>query len=122
MDNRLVWCDLPVRNLDRAVTFYSKVFQTDLQRMAMPDGETAMFPFAPGAASVSLRTDGTPSTDDGALVYLDIGADLDDALARVWDAGGTVKFGKTGLPGDHGFMACILDTEGNRICLYSRTG
>jgi len=121
MNNRLVWCDLAVQNLDRAAVFYSKVFQVDLQRMPMPDGEMAMFPFEPGAAAVSLRTDGIPSAE-GALVYLDVGEDLDAALARVRDAGGAVKLGKTGLPGDHGFMACILDTEGNRVGLYSRTG
>jgi predicted enzyme related to lactoylglutathione lyase len=44
-----------------------------------------------------------------------------ETLARVPAAGGTVVLPKTEI-GPHGFIAHILDTEGNRIGLHSLHG
>ena len=43
-----------------------------------------------------------------------------DVLARVEAAGGTVLEGKKEIAEGYGFMAIILDTEGNRVALHSK--
>lgn len=122
MKNTLVWCDIPVKNLDRAVKFYSSVFGVEVKAMEMnkdpncPPMKVAFFPFAPGVASVALVEGRTPSMD-GPLVYLAGGADLAKPLGRVVAAGGKVLMPKTAM--GHGFLAHFQDTEGNRIALHS---
>jgi predicted enzyme related to lactoylglutathione lyase len=61
----------------------------------------------------------TPS-QQGALLFLSCGPDLSAALAKVEPAGGKVVLPKTLIPGgEAGYMAIILDTEGNRVGLHS---
>jgi predicted enzyme related to lactoylglutathione lyase len=52
------------------------------------------------------------------LVYLDAGDDIDGALGRVGELGGTALSPVIDL-GDQGRMALLLDTEGNRIALHA---
>lgn len=122
MENRVVWCDIPVQDLDRAMRFYSSVFEVELKPMkagadpSCPPLNVAFFPFAPGVASAALVEGGKPSVD-GPLVYLSGGEDLAVPLARVEAAGGKVLMPKTGM--GHGFLAHFQDSEGNRIALHS---
>ncbi len=61
-----------------------------------------------------------PSTD-GVLVYLTAhSGDLTNELSRVEAAGGKVLQPKTKISDEYGFMALIIDSEGNRIALHSR--
>jgi predicted enzyme related to lactoylglutathione lyase len=54
----------------------------------------------------------------GVLIYLNGGEDLSIPLAKVEENGGKVLVPKTNI-GENGFMAQVLDTEGNRIALHS---
>jgi len=54
---------------------------------------------------------------DGTVVYLDAGAALDDCLRLVEAAGGRVVLPRTDI-GDPGFIALVVDTEGNRVGLH----
>ena len=58
-------------------------------------------------------------TDKGTIIYLNGGEDLQPALERVAKAGGKIILPKTSL-GQNGFMAHFLDTEGNKMGLYSK--
>jgi hypothetical protein len=58
----------------------------------------------------------TPS-ESGALVYLDA-PDLDACIGRVEKAGGKVALSKTDI-GDPGFIAIVVDSEGNRVGLHT---
>jgi hypothetical protein len=53
------------------------------------------------------------------MVYLNCNGILDQALSRVSAAGGLVLLPKTEIPGGHGYMACLRDTEGNHVGLHS---
>ena len=64
--------------------------------------------------------DGVEPSDQGTTVYLNAGHDLGVHLARVEKAGGKVLMPKTDI-GENGFMAQILDTEGNKVALHSWT-
>lgn len=116
-ENLVVWADIPVKNMERAMEFYSKVLGVKLQVVECGDKKVAFFPFSPGVASGTLVEGGKPSLD-GALVYLSGGADLAKPLGRVEAAGGKVLMPKTKM-GENAFIAHFKDTEGNRVALHS---
>jgi len=118
MENIVVWFDIPVKNLKRAVEFYRKVLGVELQRMVQPV-PMAMFPFGPGVASGGLveSREISPSKQ-GTTVYLNGGKDLAGPLGKIEAAGGKVLQKKTAI-GEHGFIAYFEDTEGNRVGLHS---
>jgi len=45
--------------------------------------------------------------------------DLQNILNRVVNAGGTIMVPKMEISPEYGYMAVIMDTEGNRIGLHS---
>jgi predicted enzyme related to lactoylglutathione lyase len=120
MQNFGVWFDIPVKNLDRAMKFYSKVFGIEMQPIAMGPNKGAFFPMEPGVTSGDLveSKENAPS-DKGTVIYLNGGSDLSAPLNRIEAAGGKVLQGKTSI-GEHGFIAYFKDTEGNRVGLHSR--
>ena len=65
--------------------------------------------------------DGYKTSADGVLVYLTANSgDLANELTRVEDAGGKILQDKTQISEEHGFMAILIDSEGNRVALHSR--
>jgi predicted enzyme related to lactoylglutathione lyase len=55
------------------------------------------------------------------LVYFTAhSGDLSNELARVEAAGGKILVPRKEIGPDYGFMAVILDTEGNRVALHSK--
>ena len=47
--------------------------------------------------------------------------DVSTELERIENAGGSIVQGKTMISPDTGYMAIFIDSEGNRIALYSQT-
>ena len=56
----------------------------------------------------------------GVLIYLNVDGRIQDAINKVVPNGGSV-IQPTHSLGPHGFRAVVLDSEGNRIALHSRT-
>ena len=56
---------------------------------------------------------------DGAKIYLNANPDMVNVLAKVEQAGGKIVMPKTKISDEIGFMAFIIDTEGNNIGLHS---
>jgi len=117
------WFEIPVNDMDRAITFYNAVFQVNISKQAFGATEMGWFPFsndakgAPG--SLIKSTDNyTPSSSNGALIYL-TSTDVSDELSRIEVAGGEILQPKTQISKDHGYMALFKDTEGNRVALHS---
>ncbi len=119
MQNRVVWFDIAVSDLERAKEFYSKVFDVELIDNEMDPNKMSMFPFEPGVASGCLvqGPDYKPSAE-GATVYLNGGDDLSVPLSKVEAAGGKVLLDKMSI-GEYGFIAYFLDSEGNKVALHS---
>lgn len=117
--NQVVWFEIPVADMQRAKLFYETVLtlQLDEHRVGMlqmawfPMNETAM-----GATGSLVKGDGYEPSPEGALIYF-AAPDLDAAIERARQCGGTVIIGRTDI-GEHGFIALIRDTEGNRIGLH----
>lgn len=119
MSNAINWFELPAKNFDRAVKFYSEILDVELQLMDNPQMKMAFFPTKDqGVGGCVTHGNGNQPNAEGTLVYLNGGEDLGISLGRVERAGGSVVMPKTSI-GENGYMAVFLDTEGNRVALHS---
>lgn len=124
MKNAVNWFEIPVKNFDRAKTFYEALYQAEMSVSELPDFKIKMAFFPSdmelGAIGGSIvKGPNYKPSKIGALVYLNGGDDLSVILARVEESGGEIVMQKTSL-GSNGFMAQFLDTEGNKLALHSR--
>jgi uncharacterized protein len=119
MPNHIVWVDIPVLKLDRAIRFYSAILGTQVEKVDYPGMTIGSFPHKDGEAAGCLYVseDVKPSAD-GPLVYLNVHGRIDEAIEAVVPSGGKVLHAKESI-GPFGFRAVVLDTEGNRIALHS---
>src|ERR671919_417120 len=119
MADQIVWCDIPVLDLDRAVKFYSAVLGAEVKKQEFSGMTIGILPHNDGEVGGCLFTsaDNKPS-DRGILVYLSAHGRLDDAIAAVVPHGGKVLKPKHAI-GPFGSRAIILDSEGNRVALHS---
>lgn len=120
MANVINWFEIPAKNFERACEFYSKVLGGDVHRVESPN---KIMGFLPGTApdtvgGAVVKGEGYEPTSKGSMVYLNGGDDLAKPLARVEKAGGKITMPKTSI-GENGFMAILIDTEGNRVALHS---
>jgi predicted enzyme related to lactoylglutathione lyase len=124
MKSAISWFEIPSKDLDRATKFYEKIFGVSLIPMDMPNIKMRMFPVEDQMADIGgavVHSDGfhNPSATDGPLIYLNGNPDVQKVLDKVEAAGGTIMVPKTEISPEYGFMAVIIDTEGNRIGLHS---
>ena len=122
--NPVGWFEVPVTDMPRAMKFYETVFGFQLSHNVMGPLEMAWFPGGPDAAgsagSLVKHPEYYKPSTEGVLVYFSSRTgNLDDELARVAAAGGTVVQPKTLITEEYGYMALILDSEGNRVALHS---
>ncbi|PCJ94848.1 MAG: glyoxalase [Flavobacteriaceae bacterium] len=119
MTNAINWFEIPVTNFERAKKFYSSVLDTEITDAPMPNMKYGVFKYAVnGVGGGIIEAEGCKPSKDGVTIYLPGGDDLSEPLARVEAAGGTIIIPKTGI-GENGFMAQLIDTEGNRVALHS---
>jgi len=118
--NVCVWFEIPAADFDRAVRFYETVFETRLIRNKWDDADMAVFPHEQDAVGgCIMHGEGHKPAVDGCRIALASPVNLEIPLARVVKAGGSVAVGKTALGPDMGYFAEFLDTEGNRVGVYS---
>jgi predicted enzyme related to lactoylglutathione lyase len=122
MRNTVVWFDIPVTDMDRAIRFYEAVTQTGMQRLTLENGdETALFASQDSGVTGSLykSTQDKPS-EFGSRVYLNAEPSIDDWIKRVKSAGGRIAVEKTEIPKVGGYYAYFIDSEGNRVGLNAK--
>ena len=108
------WFEIPVADKGRAAEFYGNVLGEPLGTMDGPDGPMSVFMGAEGPAGALIEG---PCVDGGVRVYLNCD-DIDAALGRVAAAGGRVTQERTSI-GPFGFIATLIDTEGNTVSLHT---
>lgn len=120
MTNSINWFEIPVKNFDRAKKFYETLFDAPVQDMPHPDYKYGILPgdMQNGVSGGIVEGEGFVPSATGTLIYLNGGEDLNAPLGKVEKAGGKILLPKTSI-GANGFMAHILDTEGNKIALHS---
>ena len=120
MKNAINWFEIPATDFDRAVRFYSEIYDNDMPTRDMGHINMGFFSHEQGQVGGAVVSgEGYAPAIDGSKVYLNGGSDLRTVLDRVADAGGTVVMGKTEISPEIGFFAIFDDTEGNRIYLHS---
>ena len=124
MEHNLVgWFEIPVADMDRAKKFYESVFEIEISVHDLDGFVMGWFPSdpkKPGATGSLVKHEMyTPSLTDGVLIYFSC-KDVNNELKRVDALGGSILKPKTEIGGGHGFMALIIDSEGNRIALHSQ--
>ena len=124
MKNAISWFEIPTQDIGRAQKFYEAIFGITMMPMDMPNIKMRMFPLEDmmtdvGGAIVDSGGFHKPSATDGPLIYLQANPDVQIILDRVVAAGGSIMVPKTEISPEYGFMAVIIDTEGNRIGLHS---
>lgn len=124
MQNAISWFEIPASDLGRATKFYETIFGVTLAPLDLDNIKMRMFPVdSPesqvGGAVVDSGGFHKPSATDGPLIYLNGNPDVQIVLDKVEKAGGKIMVPKTEISPEYGFMAVIIDTEGNRIGLHS---
>ena len=118
--NPVGWFEIYVQDMDRAKAFYEKVFKVTLQPLASPGMHLLAFPMAsdaPGCAGALVRMEGRES-GGGTMIYFTC-EDCAVEAERAAQNGGSVFKGKFSI-GEYGFIALVIDPEGNMIGLHSR--
>ncbi len=125
--NPVGWFEIYVSDMARARTFYEAVFNIQMQPLPVPDGmeggfEMLMFPSdlenqALGCGGTLCRMEGFQPGMGGTLIYFSC-EDCGVEASRVAPAGGQVFREKFSIA-PYGFIALIVDTEGNMIGLHS---
>jgi predicted enzyme related to lactoylglutathione lyase len=118
MHHLVNWVELPVRDMERACRFSTRILGAELPRMELGGSQYALFPTEDrfNAGALVQGPDRVPAAG-GTLIYLDGGPDLSVILERVTKAGGKQVMEKTWLSREAGFAGLFVDTEGNRIGL-----
>lgn len=122
--NAVTWFEIPVSNFARAKKFYSKIFDFDMQENQMGDTLMGFFQcdfMQGGIGGAIVHSPDLKPGDNGSVVYLNGGEDLQKVLDRVESAGGTVLTQKALVSKEIGYTAFFLDTENNRLALHSRS-
>ena len=117
--NPVGWFEIYVQDMARAKAFYGAVFDVPFTRLESPI-ELWAFPMQPnalGAAGALAKIEGCGSGDNSVIVYFtcdDCGA----RAARAIEAGGQIHKAKMSI-GQYGYIALVIDSEGNMIGLHS---
>ena len=121
-ENALNWFEIAVGDINRAKKFYDTVFGMEMAQREMMGMSMAFFPTDDSTGKVSgalVQSEMHVPGTTGVLIYLNGNPDLAVALANVKDAGGEVVLPRTFVSDEVGYMAFIIDTEGNKVGLHS---
>ncbi|MCL1145933.1 VOC family protein [Shewanella marinintestina] len=119
----LVWGEIAVADMDRAVAFYSKHFDVSFHRETMNDMEMAVLETTDKeAATIGLvKHEMMQPSAYGSVLYLHLSPQLTPLVERISQAG--VKILLPVMPikdGECGFIALFEDSEGNTVGLWSK--
>ena len=121
--NPVGWFEIYVQDIARARKFYESVFQVKLEQFTSPETMEIemwgfpMFKDQTGCGGAIVKMKDVPSGGNSVLVYF-MCADCANEAGRVIAAGGELVRKKFAI-GQYGYIALVMDTEGNMIGLHS---
>lgn len=119
-NNRVVWFDIPVADLERAQVFYAAVLGIKVHREQFDGYSFCVFDHGEGNGGCLVPAKDAISATAGILVYLNVDGRIRDACAQVERHHGRIVEAIHPI-GPHGFRALMVDCEGNRVALHSTT-
>ncbi|MDJ0684603.1 MAG: VOC family protein [Alphaproteobacteria bacterium] len=115
--NFTVWAEVPVSDLEKAVAFYNHVFNLDLQIVEIGPNPSAFFPSENDGSVSGHLYPGKPAADgSGPTVHFACPDTLEETMARVTAAGGTVTHEP--IPIEFGRFFYFLDPDGNSLGVF----
>jgi len=117
-ENAVIWFEIPVTDLARAIAFYEYVFQVKLSPMKFGPMEMAFFPAqagARGAPGALMKGEAFEPSQQGIQIQFNT-PDIDGTLQRAQQQNAAIILPKTPI-GPFCIVAVIEDSEGNRIGL-----
>jgi uncharacterized protein len=120
MKNAIIWFDIPTEDFDRAVKFYSDILGQEIRVDTFMGQKLGFFPMdgLEGVGGALVLPRWAKPCANGTRVYLSCQGIIDDVIGRVEKSGGKIIAPKFEL-GDRGWIAIIMDTEGNTVGLHS---
>ena len=119
MPHRIDQCAIPVKDLDRAIRFYSAMLGFPVKKVQFRHKDLGLLSFGEGEFFGCLyRTDLKFPATKSPRVCLNVHGRLDKAIEAVGSNGGRVVKRKR-ASGANGIEVIIDDCEGNRIALHS---
>jgi len=120
--NSVGWFEIPVSDLDRAQKFYEAVFKIEMAPQPTQENGPQMtwFPMHEnkmGATGTLIKGEAYKPSHNGTLIYF-TAPDFEETMQRAEENGGKVLVPKTAI-GEHGYIAWLEDTEGNRIAIHT---
>lgn len=119
--NPVNWFDINVADLSRAKKFYETVFDIQLVDFPIEWGKQAGFPFEEKGLNITgalVEKKDMVANSNSTVIYFE-SEDCETEQARAEQAGGKVVRPKMSI-GEFGYVAVLMDTEGNNIGLHSR--
>ncbi|MEO9780261.1 MAG: VOC family protein [Sedimentitalea sp.] len=114
--NALVWAEIPVSDLDKAIAFYSAVTGGSLNRNESGPNPIADFQTRDNGVALHLYP-GKPAEDGrGSTLHLASSGTLEETMDRVNDAGGNVVSPIIDIPPGRFFYA--TDPDGNSLGFF----
>jgi len=115
----LVWAEIPVSDMDKAMAFYAKVFDYEMTLDTSGPNPISFFNNDMNGTGGHLYPGKPAAEGQGPTVHLQIPDTLEDATKRVTEAGGTLIGGPVPLP--VGRFHYAQDLDGNSIGLFEVT-
>ncbi len=111
--------EIPALDFERAVKFYSNVFNFSISKCDYEDEIMGMIDSEPIAGAIFQKSGYEPS-DKGVILSFQF-SNISPILEIVEENGGKILVPKTQIiPEEQGSFAIILDSEGNKIGLHSK--
>ena len=136
VQGQITWFEIPVEDLDRAITFYTNVLVIKIEKNKFLKLEYGVFNRDINTIKGALVKKENHQAGTGIVLFFYV-IDLSESLKNVEQYGGKVLIEKTLLKQqtEEGFLAIkqnlidnnigyyaeFIDCEGNKICLYSNS-
>ena len=126
MKNPIVHFEIPVDDVERAKTFYTKTFGWEMDKFPLlgsddywvvrtTEVDKNMMPTKPGAINGGLMK--RKNADQPFMNYIHIES-IDQMLKKITANGGKICMAKQEIPGGMGWIAAFKDPEGNFMGLH----
>lgn len=109
--NPVVYFEIPVTDVDRAIKFYKAVFNFDFEKDTIDNNEMALFPFTENGSGISgalAKGEIYKPSKTGTLIYFKT-ENIDETLRLALQYGGKILYPKTSN-GELGFVAEFEDS------------
>jgi predicted enzyme related to lactoylglutathione lyase len=121
MENLISIVEIPTVDFSRAVVFYQHILNIHIEKIDMEGVTMGLFPADENAVTVALiHGSKYKASADGTIAYLNAGNDLQIMLDKITTVGGKTVTPKTDIGSGMGFYAMFIDSEGNKLGLYSK--